>query len=469
MLLAVSRVHETRAAVPGRGPEARLGGSLRDRKVAVLGLDFKRDSDDVRDSLSLQADPPARARARPRGAPRPARADRVRAARRRPCADADAVVIATNHSEFEDLLDRAARDARAARRPLERDGRRPGIRLAVRRARWPAVMSTVLVTGGAGTIGAAVVRRLRARRRLGGARVRPARGAGLDARGLRDPHRRPARPRRGARRRSRGCTHVIHLAAIVGGIAQLPQAPAHAARGQQRALQRDLPRRARAARRAAASTCPPRWCSSARPSSRPPRSTSTTARRRSPPTASRSWRARLLPRPARRARPAYTICRPFNAYGPGEMPEDEPGIAHMVPDLIRKVLAGTAAAADLRLGRADAHAHPRRRHRRRASSRRWPPGGRERGLQHLRLRRAHRRGDRPDDLGGLRRGPGRRSSSSTCRASRSTSSGAGRRSTKAERLLGWEAQIDLRDGIARRSSGSRAGSARPLSSAMRSG
>ena len=34
----------------------------------------------------------------------------------------------------------------------------------------------------------------------------------------------------------------------------------------------------------------------------------------------------------------YTICRPFNAYGPGEMPDDEPGIAHAVPDLIRKVL-----------------------------------------------------------------------------------------------------------------------------------
>src|SRR5439155_25800691 len=26
--------------------------------------------------------------------------------------------------------------------------------------------------------------------------------------------------------------------------------------------------------------------------------------------------------------------------GPGEMPEDEPGIAHMVPDVIRKVLSG---------------------------------------------------------------------------------------------------------------------------------
>lgn len=35
----------------------------------------------------------------------------------------------------------------------------------------------------------------------------------------------------------------------------------------------------------------------------------------------------------------YTICRPFNAYGPGEFPKDEPGLAHAVPDLIRKALA----------------------------------------------------------------------------------------------------------------------------------
>jgi nucleoside-diphosphate-sugar epimerase len=34
----------------------------------------------------------------------------------------------------------------------------------------------------------------------------------------------------------------------------------------------------------------------------------------------------------------FTICRPFNAYGPGEMPDDEPGLAHAVPDLIKKVL-----------------------------------------------------------------------------------------------------------------------------------
>jgi nucleoside-diphosphate-sugar epimerase len=38
----------------------------------------------------------------------------------------------------------------------------------------------------------------------------------------------------------------------------------------------------------------------------------------------------------------FTICRPFNAYGPGELPDDEPGIAHAVPDLIRKALTGRA-------------------------------------------------------------------------------------------------------------------------------
>lgn len=36
----------------------------------------------------------------------------------------------------------------------------------------------------------------------------------------------------------------------------------------------------------------------------------------------------------------YTICRPFNAYGPGEYPDDEPGIAHVIPDLLKKVLRG---------------------------------------------------------------------------------------------------------------------------------
>jgi UDP-glucose 4-epimerase len=34
----------------------------------------------------------------------------------------------------------------------------------------------------------------------------------------------------------------------------------------------------------------------------------------------------------------HSIVRPFNAYGPGEMPGDEPGIAHIVPDLIERGL-----------------------------------------------------------------------------------------------------------------------------------
>lgn len=36
----------------------------------------------------------------------------------------------------------------------------------------------------------------------------------------------------------------------------------------------------------------------------------------------------------------FAIARPFNAYGPGEYPEDEPGLAHVIPDLIKKILDG---------------------------------------------------------------------------------------------------------------------------------
>jgi UDP-N-acetyl-D-mannosaminuronic acid dehydrogenase len=52
MLLAVSRVHETVPLFLVDGIKRRLGGALRERSVAVLGLAFKADTDDERDSLS---------------------------------------------------------------------------------------------------------------------------------------------------------------------------------------------------------------------------------------------------------------------------------------------------------------------------------------------------------------------------------------------------------------------------------
>src|SRR3954471_14348887 len=51
MLLAVSRVHETVPLFLVDGVKRRIG-SLRERRVAVLGLAFKRDTDDERDSLT---------------------------------------------------------------------------------------------------------------------------------------------------------------------------------------------------------------------------------------------------------------------------------------------------------------------------------------------------------------------------------------------------------------------------------
>jgi UDP-N-acetyl-D-mannosaminuronic acid dehydrogenase len=105
MLLAVSRVHETVPLFLVTGLKERLGGSLRDRKVAVLGLTFKRDSDDVRDSLSFKL-----IRLLERELAHVSRHDPHVPEESEPLesalAGADAVVVATNHSDFEDLLGR---------------------------------------------------------------------------------------------------------------------------------------------------------------------------------------------------------------------------------------------------------------------------------------------------------------------------------------------------------------------------
>lgn len=36
----------------------------------------------------------------------------------------------------------------------------------------------------------------------------------------------------------------------------------------------------------------------------------------------------------------FSICRPFNAYGINEFPEREVGYAHVIPDLVRKIISG---------------------------------------------------------------------------------------------------------------------------------
>jgi UDP-N-acetyl-D-mannosaminuronic acid dehydrogenase len=102
MLLAVSRVHESMPRFIVDGMRRRLG-SLRDRKIAVLGLTFKRDSDDRRDSLSdklirlLERELAHVSRHDPHV---PDESEPLETA----LAGADAVVIATNHSAFEPIL-----------------------------------------------------------------------------------------------------------------------------------------------------------------------------------------------------------------------------------------------------------------------------------------------------------------------------------------------------------------------------
>jgi UDP-N-acetyl-D-mannosaminuronic acid dehydrogenase len=99
MLLAVSRVNEGVPLFLVEGVKRRMG-ALSSRKIAVLGLTFKRDTDDERDSLSpklirlLERELADVAVCDPL-APTPTQSlqDAVR--------DADVVIVATNHSTFE--------------------------------------------------------------------------------------------------------------------------------------------------------------------------------------------------------------------------------------------------------------------------------------------------------------------------------------------------------------------------------
>ncbi|MBU6337287.1 MAG: NAD(P)-dependent oxidoreductase [Acidobacteria bacterium] len=199
-------------------------------------------------------------------------------------------------------------------------------------------MAKVLITGAAGTIGQAVSRRLLDdpawEIRASDQRPVPewlAEGAEVHAGDLRD--------REEALRATEGCDRVIHLAAIVGGIANFHQLPytltdvnsslyngvigAAVQAGVERFVYVSSSMVFENAQRFPT------------PESYLPECPVPTSAYGFSKLAGEHWvRAANdehgLP---------FTICRPFNAYGPGEMPEDEPGIAHAVPDLIRKCLA----------------------------------------------------------------------------------------------------------------------------------
>ena len=85
-------------------------------------------------------------------------------------------------------------------------------------------MPKILVTGGAGTIGQAVVRRLLADPAWD-VRVSDQREAPQWIAEACEVHSGDLRDREQAREATSGCTHVIHLAAIVGGIANFHKLP----------------------------------------------------------------------------------------------------------------------------------------------------------------------------------------------------------------------------------------------------
>jgi nucleoside-diphosphate-sugar epimerase len=200
-------------------------------------------------------------------------------------------------------------------------------------------MSRVLVTGGAGTIGAAVVRRLLADAAYE-VRVSDQREAPHWMREGCEVHTGDLRDLNETRTAMAGCTHVIHLAAIVGGIANFHRLP-HTLTEVNNALYNSVVR-------AALDRDVERFVYVS--------SSMVFERAEKFPTPEEYLAECPVPRSAygfskltgevycRAAHDEhglrYTICRPFNAYGPGELPDNEPGIAHAVPDLIRKALEG---------------------------------------------------------------------------------------------------------------------------------
>lgn len=200
-------------------------------------------------------------------------------------------------------------------------------------------MTRVLVTGGAGMIGSAIVRAL-TEGDGGTVRVSDEREPPAWIRERAEVHTGDLRDRDQARAAMEGVTHVIHCAAIVGGIANFHRLPFTLTEVNNAlyngvigaALETGVERfvyisSSMVFERATVFPTPEEHL------------------RDCPPPLSAYGFSKLTGEVYCRAafeqfELPFTICRPFNAYGPGEHPADEPGIAHAVPDLIAKVLSG---------------------------------------------------------------------------------------------------------------------------------
>ncbi len=200
-------------------------------------------------------------------------------------------------------------------------------------------MTRVLVTGGAGTIGAAVVRRL-LRDPAYEVRVSDQREAPQWMREGCEIHTGDLRDVEQAKAAMDGCPLVIHLAAIVGGIGNFHKLP-YTLTEMNNGLYNGV-------FRAAIDLGVERftYVSSSMVFENATEYPTTEAYLPQCPVPTSAYGfSKLTGEIYCRAAHVehglpYTICRPFNAYGPGEMPDPEPGIAHMVPDVIKKVLSG---------------------------------------------------------------------------------------------------------------------------------
>jgi UDP-glucose 4-epimerase len=198
-------------------------------------------------------------------------------------------------------------------------------------------VSRVLVTGGAGTIGAAVVRRLLSDPDWE-VRVSDQRPAPEWMREGCEVHTGDLRELAEARQALDGCSHVIHLAAIVGGIANFHKLPFTLSEVNH-ALYNAI---FRAAIELGCERFTYMSSSMVFENAEQFPTREDYLPRCPPPRSAYGWSKLAGEVYCRAAHDEhglpFTICRPFNAYGPGELPDAEPGIAHAVPDLLRKSL-----------------------------------------------------------------------------------------------------------------------------------